>query len=219
MSRQDIQVGLGGADESSELTLVLALNILDNEDGGGLLVDNRTETGLALHDDVGDTHLAGKSRQEDNELNRVDIVSDNDEGSLLGLDEGNSVVQAVLDEERLLRLLLYKSEQSPSTIEKPTDLGRSLLLLGSGLSLSLKTSLLLLPSLRTVLVEELEQLGSGVLVEGVGELSDGGGNLQTLVQDNLLALKADIFGPLDEASQVGGGLNVLAWMHDKGPST
>ena len=53
----------------------------------------------------------------------------------------------------------------------------SLLLLSGGLGGSLKTSLLLLLSFRAVLVKELEELGSGVLVEGVRELRDGGGDL------------------------------------------
>jgi hypothetical protein len=52
-------------------------------------------------------------------------------------------------------------------------------------------------------------LGSGVLVKSVGELGDGRGNLETLVQDDLLALEADIFGPLDKASQVSLGADVL----------
>ena len=87
----------------------------------------------------------------------------------------------------------------------------SLLLLGGGLGGSFKTSLLLLLGLGAVLVKELEQLGSSVLVESVGELSDGRGDLETLVEDNLLALKANIFGPLDEASQVGLGLDILTY--------
>ena len=96
-------------------------------------------------------------------------------------------------------------------IEKYSYLGLSLLLLSSSLSGSLETSLLLLLSLRAVLVKELEQLGSSVLVESMGELSDGRGDLETLVEDNLLALKANIFGPLDEASQVGLGLDILTY--------
>jgi hypothetical protein len=43
------------------------------------------------------------------------------------------------------------------------------------------------------------------------ELGNGGGNLETLVEDDLLALKADVFGPLDEAGQVGLGTDVLAY--------
>ena len=71
-------------------------------------MDDRTETSLALDDDVGDTHLATEGREEDNELDGVNIVGDDDKGSLLGLDEGNTVVQTVLDEEGLLRVLLGK---------------------------------------------------------------------------------------------------------------
>ena len=73
------QVGLRGADESSELALVLALDILQGKDSGSLLVHDRTETGLALDDHVGYTHLSAESREEDDKLNGVDIVSNDDE--------------------------------------------------------------------------------------------------------------------------------------------
>ena len=110
MFERYVQVGLGGADKGGEFTLVLALDVLDNKDSSGLLVDDRAETSLALDDDVGDTHLAAESREENNELDGVNIVSDDDEGSLLGLYEGNSVVQTVLDEKGLLlRLLGYQN--------------------------------------------------------------------------------------------------------------
>ena len=106
----NIQVSLGGGDEGSQLALILAVDILEGDDSGGLLVNDGTETGLALDNDVGDTHLAAESGEEDNELDGVNIVSDDDEGSLLGLYEGNSVVQTVLDEEGLLlRLLCYQN--------------------------------------------------------------------------------------------------------------
>ena len=69
-----VQVGLGGADKGSEFTLVLALDVLDDKDSSGLLVDDRAETSLALDDDVGDTHLAAESREEHDELNGVDVL-------------------------------------------------------------------------------------------------------------------------------------------------
>ena len=96
-------------------------------------MDNRAETSLALHDDVRDTHLAAKRGEEDDKLNGVDIVGDNNEVGLLRLDESNTVVETVLDEEGLLGVL---------------SLG--LLLLSGGLGDSLKTSLLLLLGLRAV---------------------------------------------------------------------
>lgn len=155
-------------------------------------MDNSAEAGLALYNHIRDTHLAAESGQEDDEFNRVNIVSNDNEGSLLRFDEGDNVVETILDEERLLGL-------------------RGGLAISSGSSSSTDTLLLLLLGLWAVLVKELEELGSCVLVEGVRELRNGGGNLQTLVKDNLLALEANVLGPLDEASQISLRADVLAY--------
>lgn len=192
MHFNDIQVGLGGGDEGAQLALILAADILEGEDGSGLLVDDGAEAGLALNDDVGDTHLAAERGDEDDELNRVDVVRDDDEGRLLGLDEGDTVVETVLDKERLLGVL---------------GLGALRSLLRGGI----KTSLLLLLRLGAVLVQQLEKLGRGVLVERVRELSDRGGHLKALVEDDLLALEAHILRPLHEAREVSLGTDVLAY--------
>lgn len=42
-------------------------------------------------------------------------------------------------------------------------------------------------------------------------MGDGGGDLETLAEDDLLALKTNVFGPLDETGQVSFGTDVLAW--------
>lgn len=99
------QVCLGSADEGSQLALVLRLDLLEGKDGGRLLVDDCAETGLALNNNVGDTHLAAQGGQEDDELNGVNVVRNDDQRRLLGFNEGNNVVEAVLDEERLLGVL------------------------------------------------------------------------------------------------------------------
>ena len=65
-----------------------------------------SETSFTLHDDVGDAHLAAQSGEENDELDGVDVVRDDDERGFLGFDEGDDVVEAVLDEERFLRVLL-----------------------------------------------------------------------------------------------------------------
>ena len=157
-----------------------------------LLVDNSTETSLALDDGIRDTHLAAESGKEDNQLNGVNIVGDEDERSLLVLNEADNVVETILDGIGLLAdvLLLLASLNGGGLLEE------TLLLLGLGL--------------RAVLVEELEGLGSGVAVQGGLELSDGWGDLEAHVQDLLLALETDIFGPLDHARKVALGLDVLA---------
>jgi hypothetical protein len=104
MKMKNSQVGLGRADEGCKLTLILAVNILESEDRSSLLVDHGAETGFALDDHIGDTHLAAKSGKEDDQLNGVDIVGNDDEGRLLCLNKGDTMVQTVLDEKRLLVL-------------------------------------------------------------------------------------------------------------------
>lgn len=156
-----------------------------------LLVDDSAEAGLALDDGVRDTHLAAKSGKEDDQLDGVNVVGDEDKGSLLVLDQANDVVETVLDGVGLLGdiLLLLALSDGGSL------LGETLLLLGLGL--------------RAVLVEELQGLSSGVAVKDVLELGDRRGNLQAKVEDLLLALKADILRPLHHARQVALGLDVL----------
>jgi hypothetical protein len=43
------------------------------------------------------------------------------------------------------------------------------------------------------------------------ELRNRGRDLEALVEDDLLALEAHIFGPLDEAGEIGLVLDVLAY--------
>lgn len=156
-----------------------------------LLVDDSAETGLALDNGVGDTHLLAERRKEDDELNRLNVVGDEDEGSLLVLNQANDVVETVLDGVGLLAdvLLLLAILDGGSLLEE------TLLLLGLGL--------------RSVLVEELESLGSGVAVEDVLELGQSRGDLQAHLKDLLLSLEADILGPLHHAGDVSLGLDIL----------
>ena len=100
-----VQVGLRRADEGGELTLVLTLDVLDAQDSSSLLVNDRAKTSLALDDDVGHTHLAAESGEEDDELDGVNIVCDDNQRRLLGLNESDGVVQTILHEQGLLRVL------------------------------------------------------------------------------------------------------------------
>ena len=153
-------------------------------------MDNSSETSLALDNAVWDTHLAAESGQPDDDLNGVNIVSNDDEGSLLGLNQSGDVVDTVLDDERLLGLgLLTLLDLSGGSS------GQTLLLLDAGLG--------------AVLVDELEQLSGSVLVQDLGELVQSWGNLETLVQDLALTLEANIFGPLDIAGKILDGLDIL----------
>jgi len=183
---------LDGSDELGEFRLVFRADLSDSEDGSGLLVDDGAKTSLALDDGVRDTHLAAESGQENNEFNGVDIIGDEDERSLLVLNKTDNMVETVLDGVWLLADILL------------------LLTLRDGGRLLVETLLFLGLGLGTVLVEKLEALRSEIAVECVGELSDRGRDLETQIQDLLLALKTDILGPLNEAGEVTTGLNVLA---------
>ena len=100
-----LQVCLSGADDGGQLTLIFGLDVLNSQDGGGLLVDNSAETSLAFDNYVGDAHLSAEGRKVDHQLNWVDIVGNDNQSSLLGLNEGDAVIEAVFDEEGLLRVL------------------------------------------------------------------------------------------------------------------
>ena len=47
-----------------------------------------------------------------------------------------------------------------------------------------------------------------VLVNGLGELVDGGRDLEALEKNALLSLDANVFGPFDEAGKVADRLDV-----------
>ena len=63
--------------------------------------------------------------------------------------------------------------------------------------------------LRSLEAEEINKTTPTlVLVNGMGELSNGWGNLEALHKDGLLSLNADILGPLDETGEVSHRLDV-----------
>lgn len=66
----------------------------------------------------------------------------------------------------------------------------------------------MLLGLGRVLLQEGEESLSNVLVQSVVELSDDGGDSQTLVENTLLALNLDVLRPANEASEVALGLDV-----------
>jgi len=187
------EIGLRRADKGAQLLLVFASHILEGENSSRLLVHDGAETCLALDDHVRDTHLPAESGQEDDEFDRVNVIGNDNKRRLLGFDERYTVVETVFDEMRLLGVFRL-----------------GFLFLGRSLSNSIKAGLLLLFCFRAVLVQEFEQLSGGVLIQSVRELCDCRRDLETLVENDLLTLKADVFRPFHEASQVSLGLDVLA---------
>jgi len=170
--------------------LVSIFDLSQGKDSSSLLVDDSSETGLALDDSVWHTHLAAESGEEDDKLDRVDIVGNEDEAGLLVLNETDDVVETVLDNVWLLTSILL------------------LLAISDGSGLLSETLLLVVGGLRTVLLEELESLCGGVAVESVGELVKRRGNLEAHVENLALALEANILRPLHHAGEVSLGLDV-----------
>lgn len=153
---------------------------------------NGTGASLALDDGVWNTHLSAEGGQEDDELNRIDIVGDDDQRGLLRLDKRDDVVETKLDSVWLLAdvfLLLALSHSRGFLVQ-------ALFLLGLGFW--------------TILVEELEELCGGVAIESILELGDGWRDLEAHVQDLALALEADILGPFHHARDVTLRLDILA---------
>mmetsp|Transcript_33515 Transcript_33515/g.84130 ORF Transcript_33515/g.84130 Transcript_33515/m.84130 type:complete len:236 (-) Transcript_33515:19-726(-) len=183
--------GVDGSDQLTELSLVTLLDTDQGHSGGALLVHELAETGLVLDHSERDTHLAAEGGEPHNNLDRVNIMGDEDELSLALLNKGSDVVQAKLGGERRAGRL---------------NLLTGSLLLGGGA----KTSLTLLGGLRAVLITELESTGSDGLVNSVVELVDGNRDLEALQEHTLLTLKLDVARPAHETCEIALRLDITA---------
>ena len=170
--------------EGIEILEVLLSNLGEGDAGSGLGVAELSKSGLTLDDAVWDFLLSAESWEEDHHLKWVDIVGDDNELSLTFLDEGGNVVKTELEGD-----WLWSDEAV-------------LLSALSGLSLGLESGLLLLGGLWRVLGEELEELGSLVLVNGLGELVEGWWRLESHEENSLLSLDSHILWPLDESGKI-----------------
>lgn len=162
---------------------MLAFHRSDADGSSGSHVNEVTQTSLALDNHERDAHLDAQGWKPDNQLNRIDIVSDHNQLGLLSLNQGSNVAQTKLD-----------------------DLGGRFgfggLALCFSLGLSLETCLLLGNSLRTIMGQKFKQSGGLRLVQSSGKLVDAGRDLQALFEDGLLALKANVRRPLNIARKV-----------------
>jgi len=154
-------------------------------------VHDGPESRLALDNGIRDTHLPTQRRQEDNQLDGIHIIGNQHQARLLVLNQPDHMVQSVFDRIRLLADILLP------------------LALRHSSSLLVQPLLLLRLGLRSVLAEQLERLRRGVPVEDVLELGDGGRDFEAEVEDLLLALEANVFGPSHHTREVAARLYVL----------
>lgn len=120
--------------EGIEVLEVLLSDIGESDAGGGLGVAELSESGLSLDEAVWDLLLSAESWEEDHHLEGVDVKSDDNELGFTFLDEGGNVVETELEDNWLWSdELVFLSTLS-------------------GFSFSLKSGLLVLGSLWSVLV-------------------------------------------------------------------
>jgi len=136
--------------ESIEVGKVLLLDIGEGDASGGLGVAELSESSLRLDEAEWDSLLSAESRKEDHDLSWVDIMSHDNELGFTLLDEVGNMVETELKNVWLITT------------------GLTFLL-----SSLLESFLLLLSGLWSILGEELEELGSLVLVNSLLELEEG----------------------------------------------
>jgi len=125
--------------EELKILVVFLTDFSKSNAGGSLLVDELAEACFSLDESIGNTLLAAESGQEDEKLNRINIMSHDNKLSFAWFNELGYVVETELEDDWLRSLL------SIST----TFLG---------FSFSLESSSLLLVRLRLVFSEQFKEL-------------------------------------------------------------
>lgn len=105
------------------------------------------------------------------------------------------------DDDELSFLLLHQLGDGVAAGSQGVWLLGWCLILASDLSfgLRLQAGALLQLCLRTILLQDLEELDGGLLVQSLRELVNWWRDLQALLQNCLVALDADVLRPSDEA--------------------
>jgi len=172
-----------------EFSLVLLGDILKSNGGSSLLTDELTESCLTLDEAERNVHLSAELGEPDNQFDGVDIVSDDDESSLLLFNELGDVVKTEL--KNLGSLGFF-----------------SLLAFSLSLSSSSKSLLLLGLVFRSVVLQESEEGTGLVSVDGLGELVKCGGDLKSFKKNLLVSLESDVLRPSDRSGEISDGLDI-----------
>lgn len=180
-----VESSLAGFDQNFKILRVLLLGVADGNAGSGLHTDELSQPGLSLDNGVSNSLLAAESWHPDGELDRIDIMSNQDQFGLVGLDEISDVVDSVFEDWESLGV-------GGSLLSG--HLFQPLSLLGLGLRGQLLAQ-----------TSDLRHLG---LVNGVLELSDTWRNLQSLKKDSLLPLEPNVSWPFGETGQITFWLDV-----------
>lgn len=188
-----VELSLEGLLHGIEIGLIFPSEISHSNASGSLEMDKLAEFGLTTGEAERYSLLSAKSGQEDNHFDWVDIVGNDDKLGFSFLNKSGNVVKTVLE------------------VDWFGSLSRAIL------SFLLESLLFVLSGFWTVFCKQFKELGSCVLINGTGELVDGGRHLESLHQDSLLSLDSDVFGPFHETGQVSRWLDVsskseVAWL-------
>jgi hypothetical protein len=167
----------GQIGQNVQLTDIGRVDTGNRHGSGRLEMTQRAETGLVLDNHKWNFKLATQCGQPHDQFEWVHVVGNQNEFGLLFFYQGRHVLEPVLDLELGLDDLLASRDVLDA------------LFLGSG-------------SDGTVLVEQAKDGRTLVLVERLGELVNGGGDLETLVQDGALSLQPNVGWPFNETTQI-----------------
>lgn len=98
LSKAVIKVLLDRSLQLRKLVHIVLVDIHNGQARSLLLVDNLTQSRLALDDGIRNTLSLAKSRQPNNQLNGLDIMGNQDKLGLLLLNQSGNVVQTKLDD-------------------------------------------------------------------------------------------------------------------------
>jgi len=177
-----IVLSLEDLDEVFQFSLVFFGDFSDSNASSGLLTDNFTESCLALDETEGDTLLSAELREPNDSFNRVNVVGDSNESSFLFFDQFSNFIKTEFDGKGSLSGGFLVGSFILSTLEQ--SLSSVLLAFGSDL------------------LEEIHKGGSLISSDGLRELVEGRGDLQSLQKDLLLSLKDDVFWPSDISGEI-----------------
>jgi len=179
-----VELELESSGEFLEVNHIFLVDSGEGNTGGGLLVNEFTESGLSSDETVGDILLSAESREEAHDFDGIDVVGNDNELGGTVFNELSDVVETELEEDGL----------------------------GSGLSVGtsggLESVVLGLSGLGRVLVEELKEVSGLRFLNSVGELGNAWWDLESLHEDSLLSLDSDVLRPSDESGEVSLGLDV-----------
>lgn len=119
-----VELASEGLQQRLEFTVVFLGNVLQSDGGGGLLANKLSESCLALNEAERNVHSSAELWEPEDQFNWVNVVSDDDESSLLLFNQVGDVVETEFQNSRLwagfllaLLALVYSSKTELLNIE------------------------------------------------------------------------------------------------------